>query len=286
MITPFDDNFKLENRSLVMYRLVDCHLYGKTHIIISMDNPSFDTILPMPDLSMAKRILCIQPHYDDNDIGAGATLAALQEKGAELIYLTVTNDLMGVMDASLSPTEAAETLKRDQAAAANIIGVKEQIWLGYPDAGEYDYFQVWRDLLKHIRMVKPDFIFAPDPWLTYEAHRDHYTTGLAAASAASLFGLTKIPSSDPAVDSTYEPHNLLGIAFYFTREPNYFSGVDATWEKKVEAVKCYKAQFDPDGMEQLLFALDFKARQFAERHGCDRAEGLKVLNTTSLHCGI
>lgn len=255
--------------------------------IISLMNPSpFDTILPIPDIFSAKRILCIQPHYDDNDIGAGATLALLAEKGAELIYLTVTDDLMGVVDTSLSPEAAAAALKRDQEAAAKIVGVKQQRWLGYPDAGAYDYFQVWRDLLKHIRMVKPDFILAPDPWLTYEAHRDHYTTGLAAASAASLFGLTKIPSSDPAVDAAYTPHDLLGIAFYFTREPNFFSDVDATWENKVEAVKCYEAQFDPDGMEQLLFALDFKARQMAERHGCDRAEGLKVLNTLSLHCGI
>jgi LmbE family N-acetylglucosaminyl deacetylase len=269
-----------------MYRLADCHLYGKTNIIKTMSTSAFETILPVPDMFSAKRILCIQPHYDDNDIGAGATLALLAEKGAELIYLTVTDDLMGVVDACLSPAQAAEALKRDQAAAAKIIGVKDQIRLGYPDAGEYSYFAVWRDLLKHIRVVKPDFIFAPDPWLTYEAHRDHYTTGLAAASAASLFGLTRIPSSDPAVDSAYEPHHLPGIAFYFTREPNFISDVDAAWEKKVEAVKCYEAQFDPDGMEQMLFALDLKARQFAERHGCERAEGLKVLHPASLHCGI
>jgi LmbE family N-acetylglucosaminyl deacetylase len=251
-----------------------------------MSTFTFETLLPVPDIFLAKRILCIQPHYDDNDIGAGAALASLAEKGAELVYLTVTDDLMGVVDASLPPARAAEALKRDQSAAAKIIGVKDQIWLGYPDAGEYSYFQVWRDLLKHIRIIKPDFIFAPDPWLTYEAHRDHYTTGLAAASAAALFGLARIPSSDPAVDSNYEPHRLIGIAFYFTREPNYFYDADAVWEKKVEAVKCYETQFDPDGMEQLLFAIDMKARQFAERHGCDHAEGLKVLHPSSLHCGI
>ena len=246
----------------------------------------FETILPTPDSHAAKRILCIQPHYDDNDIGAGATLAALAGKGAELIYLTVTNDLMGVVDASLSPKDAVEALKRDQFSAAKVIGVKDQIWLGYPDAGEYDYFALRRDLLKHIRLIKPDFIFAPDPWLTYEAHRDHYTTGLAAAEAAMFFSLTKIPGSDPAVDAAYSPHNLLGIAFYFTREPNYFFDADESWEKKIEAVKCYETQFDPDGMEQMLFALDFKARQFAERHGCERAEALKVLHPSSLHCGI
>ena len=251
-----------------------------------MTTSTFESILPVPDIYSAKKILCIQPHYDDNDIAAGATLAALAEEGAELIYLTVTNDLMGVIDSSLSSKDAADSLKRDQFSAAKIIGVKDQIWLGYPDAGQYDYFSVRRDLIRYIRMLKPDFIFTSDPWLTYEAHRDHYTTGFAAAEAAMLYGMTKIPSSDPTLDSEYSPHPLTGIAFYFTREPNYFFDADKTWEKKIEAVKCYEAQFDPDGMEQMLFALDFKARQFAERHGCDHAEGLKVLHPSSLHCGI
>jgi LmbE family N-acetylglucosaminyl deacetylase len=255
-------------------------------IIVEMNIPYFDTILPIPDLFSAKRILCVQPHYDDNDIGAGATLATLHDKGVELIYLTVTDDLMGIVDNSLSQVDAAAALKRDQFAAAKIIGVKEQYWLGYPDAGDYDYFAVRRDLLKFIREVKPDFILAPDPWMAYEAHRDHYTTGYAAAEASILFGLTKIASSDPAVDSAYKPHDLLGIAFYFTREPNYFSDVDLTWERKIEAVKCYESQFDPDGMEQLLFALDLKARQAAQRQGCERAEGLKVMHPSSLHCGF
>lgn len=33
----------------------------------------FESVLPTPDISAARRILCIQPHYDDNDNGAGAS---------------------------------------------------------------------------------------------------------------------------------------------------------------------------------------------------------------------
>ena len=60
-----------------------------------------DSILPVPDIFTAKKVLCIQPHYDDNDIGAGGTYARLVRDGAELIYLTVTDDLMGVVDVTL-----------------------------------------------------------------------------------------------------------------------------------------------------------------------------------------
>ncbi len=81
----------------------------------------------------------------------------LQAKGAELYYLTATDDLMGVVDHSLSDEEASQALKRDQFAAGKIIGVKEQFWLGYPDAGEYNYFALRRDFLKYIRMIQTGF---------------------------------------------------------------------------------------------------------------------------------
>src|SRR5829696_7679190 len=193
---------------------------------------TIETILPVPDIFSAKRILCIQPHYDDNDIAAAGILSQLAKNGAELFYLTATDDLMGVVDTSLSDKDAANALKRDQFAAGKIVGVKEQYWLGYPDAGEYNYFDLRRDFLKYIRMLKPDFVFAPDAWLTYEGHRDHIQTGFAAAEAVMFAGLTKIASSDLEVDSSYEPHSIDGIALYFTREPNYIADITSTWQDK------------------------------------------------------
>lgn len=247
---------------------------------------TLESILPIPDIFDARRILCIQPHYDDNDIAAAGILTHLAKNGAELFYLTATDDLMGVVDTSLSDAEAANALRRDQFAAAEIVGVKEQFWCGYPDAGEYSYFDLRRDFLKYIRLIKPDFVFAPDAWLTYEGHRDHIQTGLAASEAVMFAGLTKIASSDPAVDAAYEPHPIEGIALYFTREPNYIADITATWEEKIEAVRCYHAQFDDADMERLVVALDVKSQQVAQGQSFARGEPLKVLHTSALHCGI
>lgn len=247
---------------------------------------TIETIIPIPNIFDAKRILCIQPHYDDNDIGAAGVLTQLAKNGAEIIYLTVTNDLMGVVDDTLSDEQAAETLKRDQFAAAKIVGVKEQYWLGYPDAGEYGYFDVRRDLLKYIRLLKPDFVFTCDPWLTYEGHRDHIQTGLATSEAVMFTGLTKIASSDPEVDSAYEGHSIQGIAFYFTREPNVIADITSTWEEKIGALRCYGAQFTPEDMEQLVTAMDMKSQQVAQEQDFSRGESLKVLHTSALHVGI
>jgi LmbE family N-acetylglucosaminyl deacetylase len=247
---------------------------------------TIETILPIPDIFSAKRILCVQPHYDDNDIAAAGILTQLAKNGAEIIYLTVTDDLMGVVDASLSNEDAAKSLKRDQFVAAEIVGVKEQYWLGYPDAGEYDYFAVRRDILKYIRLLKPDFVFTCDPWLTYEGHRDHIQTGLATSEAVMFAGLTKIASSDPAVDAAYEGHSIQGIAFYFTREPNTIADISSTWEDKIGALRCYEAQFSPEEMEKLITAFDTKSQQVAQGQSFARGEPLKVLHTSALHVGI
>jgi len=247
---------------------------------------TIETILPTPDIFSAKRILCIQPHYDDNDIAAAGILKQLQQNGAEIFYLTVTDDLMGVVDDTLSPEAVTETLKRDQFAAGKIIGVKEQYWLGYPDAGKYDYFDVRRDLLKYIRLIQPDFVFTPDPWLTYEGHRDHIQTGLATTEAVMFAGLTKIASSDPEVDSTYRGHDILGVVFYYTREPNTIADITQNWDEKIAAVRCYQAQFEPDDMEMLVMALDMKSRQVTAGAGFEHGEPLKVLHPQALHCGF
>lgn len=247
---------------------------------------TIETILPIPDIFSAKRVLCVQPHYDDNDIAAAGVLKRLEQNGAEIFYLTVTDDLMGVIDHSLSPESAAEVLKQDQLAAGEIVGVKGQFWLRYPDAGKYDYFDVRRDVLKYIRQIKPDFIFTPDPWLTYEAHHDHIQTGLATAEAVMFSGLTRIASSDPAVDSAYQGHDLLGVVFYYTREPNTIADISSIWDEKIAAVRCYQAQFEPDDMEMLVMALDMKSRQVAADKNFEHGEPLKVLQPQSLHCGL
>jgi LmbE family N-acetylglucosaminyl deacetylase len=211
-------------------------------------------------------------------------LAALAEKGAEIHYLTVTDDLIGVIDDSLSPEEAAAQLKAEQYQAGEIIGVKDQYWLDFPDAGKYDYFEVRLGIIQHIRLVKPDFIFTCDPWMPYEAHNDHIITGRAAAEAAILFGLTKLKTS-PEIDQAFEnePSDLTGIAFYSTASPNTIFDISATHEKKHNAIDKYRAQFSEEDMQMLHMALSFKEQEYAKDEEFSHGEPLKVLRGFHLH---
>jgi len=71
-------------------------------------------ILAPPDVYTAEIVLAIQPHYDDNDIAAGGTLAALSQNGAAIHYLTVTDDLVGVLNQSLSDGHMTVQLREEQ----------------------------------------------------------------------------------------------------------------------------------------------------------------------------
>jgi LmbE family N-acetylglucosaminyl deacetylase len=238
--------------------------------------------IEIPDIRKAKRILAVQPHYDDNDISAGGTLAALAAGGAELHYLTMSDDLIGVIDESWSAEESTRRLHDDQTHAGRIIGVKGQYWLGYPDAGEYNYFDVRRDIIKHMRMVRPDVLFTMDPWMPYEAHMDHFLAGRAAVEAAILYDFMRL-KTDPEVDRAYRPNPLQAVVFHATAYPNTIFDISATIEKKNAAMRCYKAQFEESDFDGLVGRTSHYASYIAREEAFEFGEALKIVPPGLLH---
>ncbi len=236
----------------------------------------------IPDLWAAHRILCVQPHYDDNDIGAGGTLAHLHDRGTEIIYLTVTDDLVGVVDPLLADEQATQQLKQEQHLAGAIIGTDRHEWLGYPDAGDYSYFEMRRRVIAAVRRLRPDFLMTCDPWLPYEAHRDHIQTGLAVAEASYLHAMPRL-KSEPGADQDYQPYPIKGVIFYFSHAPNTIINVDATHERKQQALACYRAQFMPEDMERLLRSVEAEQRRAAQGEGYTYGEAFKVVSPDQLH---
>jgi LmbE family N-acetylglucosaminyl deacetylase len=242
----------------------------------------FTDLFAKPDLFQASRVLAVQPHYDDNDIAAGGTLAKLVDQGTEVFYLTVTDDLIGVVDQSLSDEDKLAGLAMDLDRAGEIIGITDKIWLGYPDAGKYDYFDVRRNIIQNIRAIRPDFVITCDPWMPYEFHNDHIMAGKAAADAACLYGLMGL-KTDPILDAAYEEHEMLGIAFYASAYPNTVVDITDVWQRKREAVNQYRMQFSVEDMEMLLQRLEMSARLAADGAGFTYGETLKVMFSWQLH---
>lgn len=226
--------------------------------------------MPPPRLEECRRILCVQPHPDDTEIGAGATVAKLARLGAEITYLTVTDGGLG---------GPAEVRREEQAAAARILGVKELLWLGFPDAGDYGEDKVRREIIRIIRELRPDLVLTVDPWLPYEAHPDHLKTG-RAASAAALLGHLPAPAGREANPGAGRSP-IRGIAYYFTAAPNAFVEVGSEeWERKFAALACHRSQMDERAVAAYRMYFELKAAAF----GAERAEGFKVLPREMMHC--
>ncbi len=234
------------------------------------------------DLLAARRVLCIQPHYDDNDLFAGGTIAALHDAGAEIDYLTATDDLVGVLDQSLTAEEMTARLRAEQMEAGAVIGVDAHFWLGFPDAGNYDYYELRKGIIRHIRMLRPDFILTVDPWLPYEAHRDHILTGQAASEAALLYGFSRL-TTDPAIDEHYSPHTLQGVAYYLSQRPNRVVDISQTTQRKHTAMHAYRSQFTPEDLAALEEEMRADEQQAAAGRGFSHGEELMVVSPAQLH---
>lgn len=241
-------------------------------------------LIEIPELAAARRVLAVQPHYDDCDLGAGGTLAALADAGAELVYLTVSDDQLGVLDARLESAAARERMRAEQLEAGRRIGVARHRWLDLPDAGHWDLAELRRSLVRTIRAERPDFVLAPDPWLPYEAHPDHVRTGRAVAEACLLFDAPRLASGDAELDAAYRPHELRGIAFYFSAAPNRFFAISRTRERKHQALDAYATQLDGARLAEIHALLDYKERAWGARCGAEHGEALKVLALRHLHC--
>ncbi|MEW6228557.1 MAG: PIG-L family deacetylase [Bacillota bacterium] len=237
-------------------------------------------VLPLLSLENAKRVLCVQPHPDDNELGAGGTIAMLANRGSKITYLTVTDGSAGTQDPTITPEELAKIRYDEASRAARHLGASEFLWLGLRDGDVPEERELVRRILGVIRKARPDAILVPDPWLPYEAHRDHRLTGLATASACILGPFPHV-KSDPEAP----PHGVSMVGFYCTTRPNTWINVDATWHKKIEAVKMHESQFK-QGWAMVSMYLEMKARELAKGRGFVRAEALKVLPPILLHFNV
>ena len=79
------------------------------------------------------KILIITAHPDDVDFGAGGTIARWVSEGNEVVYCLVTDGQAGGSDNSISRDEMARIRRREQTAAAKVLGVHKLHFLGFPD---------------------------------------------------------------------------------------------------------------------------------------------------------
>ncbi|MBW4083027.1 PIG-L deacetylase family protein [Paenibacillus sp. S150] len=246
-----------------------------------MDSSTLYSLMAPPDLKECRKILCVQPHPDDNEVGMGGTIAAFAEMGCEIHYLTVTNGDLGSLDDRLPPAEIAAIRSQELEAAGRSLGASVFHQLPHGDGTLEQVPALAAEIAGIIRTVQPDAVFCPDPWLAYEAHYDHIVTGRAAAQAFLSSGLPLYPRG--TCTQAWQPK---AIGFYFTSEPNTVIDITDFFEGKFAAMALHSSQFSEETLALYRLYFKEKGRQLAEGKEFEIGEGLKVLSSLHLHCFV
>ena len=80
-----------------------------------------------------RRILVVVAHPDDAEFGCGGSVARWVADGCEVVYCLLTSGNRGSDDPTMLPEQLAVIRVDKQRAAARVLGVKDVVFLGYPD---------------------------------------------------------------------------------------------------------------------------------------------------------
>ena len=201
---------------------------------------------PPPPARLSKpvvsgRVLVFAPHPDDETIGPGGTLLQHSRDGDEIVVAFVTDGTAGDPTGKQDKQVYAGLRASEAEQAAEILGVTKLEHWGFPDnhkVTEEDLDRVVARMIACIEELRPDVIYAPHEG---DQHRDHYATCIALRRA--LAGLKKPPMA-------------FGYEVWSASLAAHVVDISAEYERKMEALKCYRSQLEHTDIERFVTGLN------------------------------
>lgn len=239
---------------------------------------------PLPKIEEQTRFLFIGPHPDDIEIGAGATAAKLADMGKDVRFLVCIDGRFGTTNApeGLEGDKLVEVRRKEALTSAAKLGISDVHFLNFKDGGFYEQKDLIVEIAKAVGEYKPDVIFAPDPCVTSECHRDHLNVGNAARQIACFAPYKEIMHEYGA-----ESAQVKALAYYMTAKPTQYIRTSGYLKRQIDAIFTSHVSQFPEGCgdaQSISLYLKLRSIDFGLRSlkGC--AEGFRVLGVTQMHC--
>jgi LmbE family N-acetylglucosaminyl deacetylase len=209
------------------------------------------------------RVLAVSAHPDDAEVFAGGTLAQLAADGARAALVVCTDGSRGGRDLEA----AAEVRRREQAAAAGLLGIAELVHLDFED-GSLEAGPALRErLVGEIRRLRPEVVLGHDPrtlWQrlgprTHLGHSDHRAAGQALLDA--VYPRAASPNFLPGLGG--QPWCPRELWLFDSGQPDWLLDVSRSFERKLEALRAHASQ------EAVAGGLVAAARQLGAAHGTE-----------------
>lgn len=201
-----------------------------------------------------KRVMGVFAHPDDPEFFAGASFARWAAEGAELTFVLATSGDKGSADLEMTSDRLIEVRELEERAAAAALGVREVIFLRYRDGELLPSLDLRRDLVRILRMKKPDIVVTCDPMTMYWPggginHPDHRAIGEATIDAVYPTARDRLNFPELERDERLEVHKVQQVYLAGTREANVRVDVTRYIDQKILALRHHVSQIaDMDGM--------------------------------------
>ena len=190
-----------------------------------------------------ERALVITPHPDDAEVWAGGVIARWTRAGAEVHCVLCTDGGRGSDDPEVDSTALAAARSREQLDAAAILGLANVVMLGRRDGELEDTADFRKDLVRQIRLVKPDVVLTAEPYRrNMQWHRDHRIAGQVALDAVFPYARDHLHFGDLFTNEGIEPHKTAAIMFWGSENPNVFVDISNDFDTKVAATLAHRTQ--------------------------------------------
>jgi LmbE family N-acetylglucosaminyl deacetylase len=222
-----------------------------------------------------ERAMVIFAHPDDAEIGSGGVIAKWIAAGCEVSYVLCTTGDAGTANRDLAPAELMQKRAAEQRAAADAMGVKNLLMLGYPDGKLEDTREFLGDIVRAIRMYRPHTVFVHDPYrIKGFQHRDHRKAGIVTTDAVYPYARDHLHFPEQVATENLEPHKVRELWYWGIDEPEIIVDVSEHIEKQIEALVRHESQmpgFNVPKGETIGQRVKHRAAELAE--GYDFAYG-------------
>jgi bacillithiol biosynthesis deacetylase BshB1 len=176
-------------------------------------------------------LLVFGPHADDIELGLGGTIARHTTAGHRVGLCDLTR-------AELSSNGTPDQRQNEAEAAARVLGVAWRENLGWPDGGIATTAEMVRSAVDLIRRCRPRTIAVPY-W--EDRHPDH-------AAASHVLRVAAFTSALRRYETEAEAWRTDWVCYYFINDgamPSFVVDVSADYQRKRDALACYRSQFAP-----------------------------------------
>ena len=216
-------------------------------------------------------VMVISPHADDAEGGCGGTVAKWIKEGKSVVYVLCTNGDKGTSDPAIKPERLAATREKEQLAAAEVLGVREVIFLRHPDQGLEETPEFRKELVRLIRMYRPDTVITVDPYRKYIWHRDHRITGQVVLDAVFPYARDLYAYPD-LNEEGLKPFKVKEVLLWASEEPNYNIDITDVFDMKVRALRCHESQVGAAPLVEMEERIKERSRMYAEGEDYELAE--------------